>query len=146
MEGIEIKHIAMTDPAYQELLQLRHKVLRVPLGMNLFEEDLSRDAEDHILTAYKDGAMIGCVMLKPLNEKEVKLRAMAVEKDFQGRGIGKMLVEKAEDIARENGYETIVLHARKTAKDFYGKMGYDAVSDEFIEVTVPHIAMQKHIG
>lgn len=146
MEGIEIKQITMADPSYPELLRLRNKVLRVPLGMDLFDEDLSRDAEDKIITAYEGGKMIGCVMLKHLNEKEVKLRAMAVDSDFQGKGIGRMLVEKAEDTARENGYETIVLHARKTAKDFYGKMGYDTVSDEFIEVTIPHIAMQKHIG
>lgn len=146
MEGIAIKQISITDPSYQELLQLRNRVLRMPLGMNIFDEDLSRDQDDTIITAYKEDKIIGCVMLKHLNEKEVKLRAMAVDNDFRGKGIGSLLVEKAEDTAREKGYETIVLHARKTAKDFYAKMGYDTVSDEFIEVTIPHIAMQKHIG
>lgn len=146
MEGIDIKQITSTGPSYQELLQLRNKMLRAPLGMNLFEEDLSRDTEDKIVTAYSGDKMIGCVMLKHLNEKEVKLRAMAVDDSFQGKGIGRLLVEHAENTARENGYETIVLNARVTAKEFYSKLGYDAVSDEFIEVTIPHIAMQKHIG
>ena len=60
--------------------------------------------------------------------------------------IGSRLVENAEDMARQKGYETIVLNARLVAKEFYQKQGYDAVSDEFIEVSIPHIAMQKHIG
>lgn len=146
MMEIEIRQITTQDPAYKELIQLRNRILREPLGLSLMNEDLTRDADDKILTAYHDDKMVGCVMLKPLNEKEIKLRAMAVDTDFQLKGIGKMLVENAEDVARKNGYETIVLHARVVAKEFYAQQGYDAVSDEFIEVTVPHIAMQKHIG
>jgi N-acetylglutamate synthase-like GNAT family acetyltransferase len=143
---IELRQITTQDAEYQELLQLRNRILREPLGMNLMDEDLSHDADDKIFTAFSDQKMIGCVMLKPLSEKEIKLRAMAVDEAFQGRGIGKRLVEYAEDEARKCGYETIVLHARMVAKEFYAQQGYDAVSDEFIEVTIPHIAMQKHIG
>ncbi|HTN46539.1 MAG TPA: GNAT family N-acetyltransferase [Flavipsychrobacter sp.] len=146
MNDVTIRQITMGSDAYPRLLDLRNRMLRVPLGMNLFEEDLSRDVDDVILTAYEKDHLIGCVMLKPLNEKEVKLRAMAVDEEFQGRGIGRRLVEHAEDLARQKGFETIVLNARVTAKEFYNRMGYDTVSDEFIEVTIPHVAMQKHIG
>lgn len=146
MSDIEIRQITTESNAYQDLLVLRNKMLREPLGMDLFEEDLSRDKEDFIITAYSNDKMVGCVMLKPLNDKEIKLRAMAVDESVQGKGIGSRLVENAEDMARQKGYETIVLNARLVAKEFYQKQGYDAVSDEFIEVSIPHIAMQKHIG
>jgi len=143
---VEIRYITSKDDAYKQVLQLRNAVLRAPLGMNLYEEDLTRDENDHILLAYENTELAGCVMLKPLDAKEIKLRAMAVYPRFQRKGIGKKLVESAEDLARKKGYETIVLHARVVAREFYSNMGYDAVSDEFIEVTVPHVAMQKHIG
>jgi predicted GNAT family N-acyltransferase len=146
MNDVTIQQITMGSDAYHQLLDLRNRLLRAPLGMSLFEEDLSRDVNDVMITAYEKDDLIGCVMLKPLNEKEVKLRAMAVDEKFQGKGIGRKLVEHAEDIAREKGFETIVLNARVTAKEFYNRMGYDTVSDEFIEVTIPHVAMQKHIG
>jgi len=37
------------------------------------------------------------------------------------------------------------MNARKTAKGFYEKLGYEIKGDEFVEVTLPHFYMQKNI-
>jgi predicted GNAT family N-acyltransferase len=37
------------------------------------------------------------------------------------------------------------MHARKHAVGFYEKMGYKARGNEFIEVTIPHFAMEKQL-
>ena len=39
----EIRPILWGTPAYQEALRLRHEIMRVPLGLSLYDEDL--DAE-----------------------------------------------------------------------------------------------------
>jgi predicted GNAT family N-acyltransferase len=35
------------------------------------------------------------------------------------------------------------MHARKNASGFYEKMGYKRLGDEFEEITIPHIVMEK---
>jgi len=51
----------------------------------------------------------------------------------------------AENIARDRGYKTLSMHARKNATGFYEKMGYKVASDEFTEVTIPHYVMEKEL-
>jgi len=48
--------------------------------------------------------------------------------------------------ANKNNFKTMILTARKTAVDFYKKVGYKVVSDEFIEITIPHYKMEKNLG
>src|ERR1700761_3859556 len=66
MSAITIQIIDVTDPAYQQVWQVREEVLRKPLGMSLKNEDLSMDAEDVIFAAMADDKVVGCVMLHPV--------------------------------------------------------------------------------
>ena len=56
-----------------------------------------------------------CLVLKPLDERCIKMRQLAVGKSSQGKGFGRELVKYAHSFARERGYAEIVLHARETA-------------------------------
>lgn len=145
MEEIFIKEINVASKEYPQLLEFRHQLLRVPIGLDLFEEDLSDDKEDMILVVMQGKEIVGCVMLHPLDDGKIKLRQMAIAERFQGKGIGKILVEDAEQTASEHGYTHIVLHARGTAEGFYTKLGYKAFGEGFTEVGIPHIAMQKQL-
>ena len=146
MKEVIVKEIETGTPEYQQLLQFRNKLLRRPLGLDLFAEDLSDDEEDIILAAVDNQEIVGCVMLHPIDEHAVKLRQMAVAEALQGKGLGRILVTEAEEAATEQGYQRIVLHARITAREFYQKAGYKAIGDIFTEVTIPHIAMEKTLG
>ena len=86
-----------------------------------------------------------CLVLKPLDEKRLMMRQLAVRENCQGKGFGRELVNYAESFARERGYAEIVLHARETARGFYQKLGYEAEGDSFTEVGLPHLAMRKKI-
>jgi predicted GNAT family N-acyltransferase len=70
---------------------------------------------------------------------------MAVQNNLQGKGIGASLMNFAENIARDSGYKKMMMHARKTAVGFYEKLGYNVVSNEFIEVSIPHFVMEKKL-
>ncbi len=146
MNEIEIKEISTASHEYQRLLQFRNRLLRLPLGLDLFKEDFGDDTKDFIIVAVnKLQDIIGCVMLQPLDDQVVKLRQMAIAEYLQGKGLGRVMVSNAEETARENGYRSIVLHARITAKGFYEKMGYVPFGEVFTEVTIPHIAMKKNL-
>lgn len=52
-----------------------------------------------------------------------------VKKEFRGKGIGKILLEKAQSYCREKGYSRILLMVavnNKTALGLYNKMGFKA--------------------
>lgn len=145
MTNLEFQLIDTHSMAYPAVLALRNQVLRAPLGLSIYEEDLSGDASDYIITAYHEQHLIGCVMLHPLPDGEIKLRQMAVHPSMQGKGVGRAIVQEAERIARERGFHTITMHARETAIGFYHGLGYTLSGNRFTEVTIPHFKMQKTI-
>jgi ribosomal protein S18 acetylase RimI-like enzyme len=49
---------------------------------------------------------------------------MAVAENTQRSGIGRLLMQFAENKAREIKLTKIILHAREQAQSFYSKLGY----------------------
>ena len=143
MENIIVSHITSSSLRYPEVWELREEILRKPLGLSLKNEDLSRDETNVIFIAEHNGRIIGCVFLEPKDKHEAQLRAMAVYNEWQGKGIGKLLVEALEKYALQHGFNKIILHARKVVLGFYKSMEYMQVGDEFTEVGIAHYHMEK---
>jgi GNAT superfamily N-acetyltransferase len=140
-----LKLIDYGSPEYQQMVQLRNDILRKPLGLAFQNEELEKEVEDILIGAFEDDKMLGCCMLIETEPGTVRLRQMAVLKNLQGKGIGRALMQFAENIARDRGYRKITMHARKTATGFYEKLGYVVSGGEFIEVTLPHVVMEKRL-
>ncbi|HZF63009.1 MAG TPA: GNAT family N-acetyltransferase [Chitinophagaceae bacterium] len=130
---------------YDQMVKLREEVLRKPLGLSFSQEELDREKDDLLIGAFDDGKMLGCCMLVEEDAKSVRLRQMAVVNALQGKGVGRALMQFAENLARDRGYKKICMHARKHAAGFYGKMGYKIAGNEFEEVTIPHYLMEKEL-
>ena len=146
MNNIVTRTISIHDEDYHKVFDLREEILRKPIGLSLKDEDLSGDALDIIVIAEDNDDIIGCVMIHPADNAEVlKLRQMAVAGNWQGKGIGNMLMKAAEQQCLEKGAKKIVLHARITAQTFYEKLGYAVVSGVFTEVGIPHVVMEKQV-
>jgi predicted N-acetyltransferase YhbS len=58
-------------------------------------------------------------------------RAVFVAPDLQGRGIGRLLMDTIERVARELGTKALVVSSSVTAEPFYAKLGYHAVRDNY---------------
>jgi ribosomal protein S18 acetylase RimI-like enzyme len=140
-----LKIIDHNTPQYNDMIQLRNEVLRKPLGLVFSPEELEKEKENLLIGAYEDDIMLGCCMLVEEGADTVRLRQMAVLNDLQGKGIGKALMNFAENLARDRGYERITMHARKNSVGFYEKMGYKLVGTEFEEITIPHFVMEKKL-
>jgi len=130
---------------YQQMVKLREDMLRKPLGLGFDNSELESEKENMLIAAFEDETILGCCMLVEEDPKTVRLRQMAVLNDLQGKGIGRALMNFAENLARDRGYRTLSMHARKNAVGFYEKMGYKVASDEFTEVTIPHYVMEKKL-
>ena len=143
---IEVKEIKTAMPEYEQVWQIREDVLRKPLGLSLKDEDLSEDADDHILAAFDGDKIVGCVILHAKENGVMKLRQMAVHRAVQGSGIGTIIVKAAEAAALKYGFKKMDMHARMVAVDFYKKLGYIITSDVFTEVGIPHVVMEKNLS
>ena len=140
-----LKIIDHGSPEYLQMVKLRDDILRKPLGLTLSPAELEKEKDHLLISAYEDDQLLGCCMLVEQDPQTVRLRQMAVLNDLQGKGIGKALMNFAENLARDRGYRTITMHARKNAIGFYEKMGYKIKGNEFEEITIPHYVMEKKL-
>ncbi|GAA4742548.1 GNAT family N-acetyltransferase [Flavisolibacter ginsenosidimutans] len=130
---------------YKQMLKLRNEILRKPLGLEFSQDELEKEKTNMHMAAYEDERMLGCCMLVEEDPQTVRLRQMAVVNDVQGKGIGRALMQFAENLARDRGYKRITMHARKNALGFYEKMGYKKSGEEFVEITIAHYVMEKEL-
>lgn len=126
------------------MVQLRADILRKPLGLSFSPEELELEKNYILIGAFEEEKMLGCCMLIK-QDGEVRLRQMAVLNNLQGKGVGRAIMQFAENIARDRGYKKITMHARKPVVAFFEKLGYKVSSDEFVEITIPHFEMEKEL-
>jgi predicted GNAT family N-acyltransferase len=141
----ELHIIDYRSVLYPEVLVLRRNILRTPLGLSLTEEDTADDRNQFITLAKTDQAVIGCLLIKPVSSTTVKFRQMAIDEDYQFRGIGSTLLHYAENFCLMNNYKFCELHARKEAIPFYKKNEYLEIGIEFMEVGILHKKMIKNL-
>ncbi len=143
--NFSINTILFNSPEYEKMVDLRRKVLRIPLGLNFSAEDLNKDIHSYLFACFNDKKeIIGCCVVDNYSKNtSFKLRQMAVDPLYQGKGIGRDLIEFVEDYAKSKKINRINLHARKIAVPFYQKLGYNIYGNEFMEVNIPHLKMEK---
>ena len=140
-----LKQIDFGTTEYRQMLALRYEILRKPLGLDFTPEELKQEENDILIAAFEEEKMLGCCFLTAIDSHGVKLRQLAVQNNLQGKGIGASLMNFAENIARDRGFRTIQLNARKVALEFFEKQGYKVEGDEFIQLGIPHYLMKKKL-
>lgn len=132
---------------YAAELELRFRVLREPLGMTRADVKFERElAWTHFVAHASIGGeerLVGCVLSSREGADVVQLRQMAVSRELQLGGVGRLLVEVLEARARDERIRLVTMHAREVAVGFYEKLGYAIVGERFVEVGIPHFVMQK---
>ena len=141
---IDIVSVEPGSASHREMIALRHRVLRAPLGLTFTEEQLAAEKDQVHLALRHDGVVVGAVLLVPPDAGgTARLRQMAIEPSFERRGFGKLLLRHGEDLLLQLQATRITLAAREHAVHFYEKFGYVAQGEFFIEVTIPHRLMVK---
>lgn len=140
-----LKIIDFGTPEYQQMIKMREEILRKPLGLTFSKEEIDKEKDNLLIGAFEDEQMLGCCMIVEMDARKARLRQMAVLNNLQGKGIGRALIQFAENLARDHGYRIMSMHARKPTIPFFEKMGYKITSAEFVEITIPHFEMEKEL-
>jgi predicted GNAT family N-acyltransferase len=142
---IIIKQPESTDD-FKQYYSLRYRMLRAPWGEP--EGSEVDDIEDrcfHLMVLAND-EVIGVGRLQYNAGEEAQIRYMAVAKEFEGNGIGRMIVNTLEQEAVNNKVRTVVLDAREPAVGFYRKLGYSIKGKSYVLFDeIQHYRMTKQI-
>jgi predicted GNAT family N-acyltransferase len=106
------------------------------------EIDQFEDESTHIVL-YDNEVPVGAARLRVLDGIG-KLERICVLSSSRKNGAGKLLVNKLEEIAIEQGVSKLKLNAQTHAIPFYERLGYETVSDVFMDAGIPHVTMIKH--
>jgi predicted GNAT family N-acyltransferase len=113
-------------------------------------ERLEFDALDRAarhLLASVDGAPSGTLRIRLLDGGRVaKIERVVVLAPCRRLGIGRMLMEKALELARAQGAAEARLHAQTVVQRFYASLGFVATGPVFEEDGIAHVAMRMPLA
>lgn len=141
----KIIDFSVDDPETIKLINLRSKILREPLGLKFSLDELQKETNQIHIAGYHNRQLCSCTILVPISTRTFKMRQVCVDDKFKGRGIGKKMIEFAEDYSKSVKVELIELDARSSVLEFYKKLDYLVVGDEYIQVGIPHFKMKKEL-
>ena len=133
-----------------EILALRHAVLRPgrPLATARFDGD--EDATTVHVGAFDGERVVGCATLVRRvfdGEDALQLRGMATAPDRARQGVGLAVLRFVEEtVAPAWRVRLLWCNARTGARDFYADAGWDVVSEVFdIPDVGPHVRMARRL-
>jgi len=141
----------LIEPATPEDLEqyyrLRFEELRQPWNQ---PEGSERAADDdtaiHALLLDENEKAAGVCRLSFASPEEGQLRFMAIRKDLQNKGLGKLLVDYLEDKASKQGATFMTLQAREKAVPFYERLGYKVEEKTHLLFgEIQHYKMRKEL-
>lgn len=98
-----------------------------PDGAHAHLKDVEGAFEAFWCLVEEDGEVVGCVGARPLDEGVCELKTLFVYERLQGRGLGRLLAERAIAFARERGYSAMRLDTISTSANaigLYRRLGF----------------------
>jgi GNAT superfamily N-acetyltransferase len=134
--------VRVTEPAVtvglataNDVLALRAQVLRPGQPVHVASYDTDADpATVHVAARDASSRVVSCVTVFPEDfdgEPAWRLRGMATDPAWQGRGVGSAVLAAAVDEVRLAGGRVLWCNARVAALNLYLRAGFQTVGEEF---------------
>jgi ribosomal protein S18 acetylase RimI-like enzyme len=130
----------------EEIQQLRNEVLWPHKTFENCILDTDRLPNTFHFGVKVDGLTVATVTLQQeksdrlQQEKQYRLRAMAVREGYRGQGIGDAIVEAGFNYLRELGVEVVWCDARVAALNFYRRLQFEELEEEY---DIPIIGLHR---
>ena len=136
-----------TPEQFEKYYRLRYQTLRQPWGQPEGSERANDDdAAIHAMLVNDSGETVGVCRMHLQTLQEAQLRFMGIHENYQGKGLGKLLLDYLEEKAKSMGAQTIVLQAREKAVSFYERNGYAVTAKTHLLFgSIQHYRMEKEL-
>ena len=136
-----------TAEEFKRYRDLRWKILRAPHSQpKITEQDDAGIVDYPIMVCEVDGIPIGVGRAHFIKKDEAQIRSISVEPEWEGKGIGSIVLRELEKIVTEKGAKRIIIHARNSAIEFYKKKGYKEIEPSYTLFSeIEHTLMEKLI-
>ena len=129
---------------FKQYFSLRYRVLRAPWGEPEGSELDDIENRCYHMMVLANDEVVGVGRLQYNAGGEAQIRYMAVDKDYERNGIGRMIVNALEQEALKNNIRTVVLDAREPAVRFYRNLGYETEKKSYLLFNeIQHYRMSK---
>ena len=126
-----------------DLRAVRRRVFIEEQGVpEALEWDTADEAALHVLALDENEMPIGTGRLGPGG----RIGRVAVLQSWRGHGVGRAVVEALLEIAREARHRRVYLHAQTYALEFYARLGFSPVGEQFEEAGIAHRSMELTFG
>lgn len=141
MEVVVVK----TDKELEDAFYVRQTVFIKEQNVPM-EEEIDAYEKDSVHFVLYDGDKqpIGAGRYRTFDEYGKVERICILSTNRKG-GAGKAIMSKIEEYAINNGAPALKLNAQTHAIPFYSKLGYEVVSEEFLDAGIPHKTMIKEL-
>jgi predicted GNAT family N-acyltransferase len=138
MSDIEVR-IADWQQDNADLRRIRETVFIAEQSVPPELEWDSDDAEAVHFLALESGYPIGTARLL----RDGHIGRVSVLRDWRGMNVGGALMKAVIDEAERRGLHEQRLTAQVHATAFYERLGFEVISDEFLEAGLPHVDMLR---
>ncbi len=136
---VEVKEIF--NPIDREIIsKIRRDVFVLEQGVSEEEEFDEYDSLSRHFLGYFEKIPCGTARFRT-TEKGIKLERFCVLPPYRNQNVGKNLVLRLVDEAKQSNPLEIYLHAQIQALGFYEKLGFSRLGNTFLEANIEHIKM-----
>lgn len=116
----------VSEQDFAEYFELRWKMLRQPWNYPLgSEKDEYEQVSQHRMIRNHQGIIVAVGRIHMNSSEEAQVRHIAVDKDYQGKGLAKLVLSALEAVAREEGAIRIVTNSRQISIPFFESSGFE---------------------
>jgi predicted GNAT family N-acyltransferase len=98
---------------------------------------------DHVVAFDDGGRCVGTGRVVRTDARTAQIGRMAVAADVRKHGVGALILEALERMARMRGITELTVSSQLPAESFYRNRGFARVAEPFLDQGVPHVVMRK---
>ena len=126
-----------------KILQLRQEIFIIEQACIYPDIDDKDEGAFHLM-AFDGSKIVGSVRIlgRGVSYEEVSVGRVTVAKNARGRGIAKEMMQQAMDfVENEMREKHIRISAQSYIVPLYASLGFEIVSEEYLEDDIPHFEM-----
>lgn len=141
-----IKHSTDTNSnIYQDSVNIRTTVF---VDEQNVPKDLEIDSMEDKCTyfnVYQDDKAVATARFYPTDDNGIHIQRVAVLKKYRQNHLGSELLRYIFNFAKEKNYDYVILGAQDHAQNFYKKLGFKVVGEQYREAGILHHDMKLNL-